>query len=659
MNRKFACHSKPSSGRHSSLGKLQKTRALVRRSALVCLILSLSAPLLRAHSYEITFDEVPTTTVDDLSVEGVTFDFKVNGLDSPAADFNVTGPPGLFYLDGSVLEGEAAGILSIIFNRPTPTLSFSAALDSVAFAATPGLTVDLFGIGFAPLGTLPLSLISNGPGLFIEGQFIYPGGPLVKAAVIDFNEAAGSNEPLFFLDNLRFSTAPPSPAPGRTPDDPEPYLLIDKLAIESANTTGLLMPAMHQQLLRGASRTALRDLNGRLFRARSHVPQVDSSIEQADRSPVLNYLDFAAKQNISYQVALGLREPQETEIVDTLRVSHPFAMVGAALPLGGSATTIVTAAPAGARDEADDGKEVIDLNPADEVKRWEIFSAADFRSQEQDVLTEVFRGYESQSWAGSLGVEFRPNHWSAIGVAYSHLWTDAEADVGIGSAEMDGNLFSIYGTAFFGRSWVDLLYSYGDFESELRRRTLVGEAGRAEPDSYVHHLFLNAGHNVPLAENLVTGPMFSLEFTSGSTEAYQESGSPRANLIYDEQDFDSLITRLGWQATVVRETRRFGEMQIQGRIAWEKEHLPANDRIGATLATSPFVLVTPGVGAERIGGYGSSSPQAHPGSDWVAIGLGVRFHLYNDFDLLFDYEGHLFRNQATIHYGSVRLSRDF
>ena len=656
MNRKFACHSKPSSGRLSSLGP-HETRALVRRSALVCLLL-LCVPVLRAQSFEITFDEVPTTAVDDLVVEGVTFDFKVSGLDSAAADFNVAGPPGLSYLDGSVLEGDAAGILSMVFQNPTPTLSFSAALDSVGFAATPGLTVDLFGVGFAPLGTLPLSLISNGPGLFIEGQFIYPGGPLVKAAVIDFNESAGSSEPLFFLDNLRFSTAPPAPAPGRRPDDPEPYLLVDKLAIQSANTSGLMLPAMHQQLLRGVSRTALRDLNSRLFRARGRVPQVDSSIENADRSPVLNYLRFASRQNISYQVALGLRAPSETEVVDTLRVSHPYAMVGAALPMGGSATTIVTAAPVGTEGESS-GKEIVEFDAPDEARHWEVFSTADFGSQEQDLLTEVFRGYESQTWAGSLGVEYRPNHWSAIGIAYSHLWTDAEADAGFGSAEMDGNLFSLYGTAFLGRSWIDLLYSFGDYETELRRRTLVGDAGRAEPDSYVHHLFLNAGHNVPLADNLVTGPMFALEYTTGEIEAYRETGSPRANLIYDEQDFDSLITRLGWQVTATRKTRHFGEMQIQARIAWEKEHLPANDRIGASLATSPFLLVTPGVGAERIGGYGSSSPQAHPGTDWVAIGLGLRFQLYREYDLLLDYEGHLFRNQATIHYGSVKVSRDF
>lgn len=615
-------------------------------------------PSLQAQSFEVTFDEVSTAPVDDLNVEGVTFDFKVGGIDSAAATFNAAGPAGQFLLDSAVLSGDANGILSFIFDFPTPTLSFTAALNQTGFAATPALTVDLYGVGFVPLGTIPLSMISNGPGLFIEGQFVYPGGQLVKAAIIDFNELAAGPVPLFYLDNLNFSRLPPSAPPRRLSEEPQPYLLVDKLAIESANTSGLMLPAMHQQLLRGVSRTALRDLNERLFRARGRVPQMESSIERADRSPVLNYLHFASRQNISYQVALGLREPIEAEILDTLQVSHPFAMIGAALPMGGSATTLVTAAPVGANSPTGD-KDVIELDAPGKVKRWEFFASSDFGSQEQDVLTEVFRGYESQTWAGSLGVEFRPNDWSALGIAYSHLWTDAKADRGLGGADLEGNLFSVYGTAFLGRSWVDLLYSYGDYRSELNRRTLVGDAGRAEPDSYVHHLFLNAGHNVPLAENLVTGPMFAFEYTTGETEAYRESGSPRANLIYDEQDFDSLITRLGWQVTLRRETRRFGDLEVQGRLGWEKEHLPANDRIGATLATSPFILVTPGVGAERIGGYSASSPQAHPGTDWVAVGLGVRFQLHRDFDLLLDYEGHLFRNHATVHYGTVKLSRDF
>ena len=37
----------------------------------------------------LTFNELPTQPVDDLSFKGVTFDFKVDGIDSTAATYNV------------------------------------------------------------------------------------------------------------------------------------------------------------------------------------------------------------------------------------------------------------------------------------------------------------------------------------------------------------------------------------------------------------------------------------------------------------------------------------------------------------------------------------------------------------------------------------------
>ena len=556
-------------------------------------------------SFVITFDELPQQPVDGLTVKGASF-----GFTGGAATFNDTGPGGLFFSDASVLRGDANGILVLDFAQPTPTLSFAAALNSTSFAATPGLTIDLFGIGLVPLGTLTLPLISQGQGLWMEGEFIYPGGPPITRAVIDFLEGNAGDPAEFLIDNLGFSTLPPA---RRASPDPQPFLLIDHLAIRSTNTSGLMMPAVHQQLLRGSARTALRDLNARLYRARANHPARIATRRVEQGASVAPYLDFTAGKNPSYKIPLGLQDDQTGDIPTPTVVARTAV---------------------------------------------EIFASVDYGHMSQDNLSRVFRGYDADTWAGSLGVEWRPTDWAALGLAYSRVSTDAKLDGGLGSANLDANLYSFYGTVFHGNSWADLLYSYGDFSSELKRNTLVGDAGRGDPDSRVHHLFLNVGHQIPLNPRTVTGPMLGLDYLSGRTGAYTESGSPRANLLYDSQSFDSLISRVGWQLTR-RQELSWGILELQGRIAWEKEHRPANDTVRATLATSPFLLVSPGEGAQRVGGYAASAPSAHPGTDWLTLGTGLRLGFRNDLSLLLDYEGQFFQNNLTIHYGSIKLSWEF
>lgn len=574
---------------------------------LAALALLAAAPVAHAQSsFVITFDELPPQPVDGLSLQGVTFSFNNSG----GATFSATGPGGLFFSDDAVLRGDATGVLVLDFARPTPTLSFAAALNNTNFAVSTGLTVELFGIGLVPLGTLPLAMVSQAAGLWIEGQFTYPGGPPITRAVIDFVEGNAGNPPEFLIDNLGFSTLPP--ARHRAPQDPQPFLLIDHPAIRSTNTSGLMMPAVHQQLLRNSARTALRDLNTRLYRARARHPARVATRRLEPAVATAQPLEFVLGKNPSHQIAAVQRDAGEPGEIPTA-----------------SARTAL-----------------------------EIFAAVDYGSINQSDLSRVFRGYDADTWAGSLGIEWRPNDWAAVGLAYSRVSTDARLDGGLGSANLDANLYSFYGTVFHGNTWLDLLYSYGDFSSELKRNTLVGDAGRADPGSGVHHLFINAGHQIPLDRRTVTGPMLGLDYISGHTGAYTETGSPRANLVYDRQNFDSLITRVGWQITRRQEVS-WGVVELQGRLAWEKEHRPANDTIRATLANSPFILVTPGEGARRVGGYAASAPIASPGTDWITLGTGLRFGFRHDLALLLDYEGRFFQNNLSVHYGALKLSWEF
>src|SRR5262245_27099206 len=92
---------------------------------------------------KLTFDELPFQPVDGLYIYGVTFGFEVGGSPSDDANYNAFGPGTLTYLDDPVLEGDAAGLLSMTFTEPTFDLSFGLSLTSFA-AVDPAAVVSLY-----------------------------------------------------------------------------------------------------------------------------------------------------------------------------------------------------------------------------------------------------------------------------------------------------------------------------------------------------------------------------------------------------------------------------------------------------------------------------------------------------------------------------------
>lgn len=191
-------------------------QAILAAAAATVLCFAVTRPALAQHAVQtLTFDEVPTQSVNGLSVKGVRFEFRVGGLLSPDARYNAEGPGALTFLSDPVLEGDAAGILTLNFAAPTPLLNFGLALTSTGSLA-PAATIQLFdlslsSVGVFSLNTEPLAGVS-------EAQFRYTGAPILRA-VIDFNENALPDPALdptapprrFALDNLAHQ---PIPEPG-------------------------------------------------------------------------------------------------------------------------------------------------------------------------------------------------------------------------------------------------------------------------------------------------------------------------------------------------------------------------------------------------------------------------------------------------------------
>ena len=443
----------------------------------------------------------------------------------------------------------------------------------------------------------------------------------------------------------------------------EPILQTDNEAIHSLLTTGLMMPAMQTSMIQFIQRAAIGDLNDRLFRAHVHLVNqaandaaLTSTLGSSDSS-LINYLQFAQNNYIDYRVALGLREGEEVTITDTLagsiHMAGPFALLGGRIPLVRDATiTAVVAAPAGKMASASNDKTVIDDTA---FRRFEFFSEFDYGYYNQDRLTQTMRGFEVDSYSGSIGGEYRLKPWVTVGGAFTYARSDAELKANLGSTDLEGTMLSAYATTFRGNSWLDLLYSYGDFEHEISRNTLTswGQAN-GFADSRTHNIAINTGHNYALGKHLVGGPVLGLDYGNGEVGGYEESGGGNANLIFDANTFDSMVGRIGWTVTHVGETGFFAKITTQLRTGWAHEFMPESYTYTATLATSPFLLVN-GNSSRRVGGFSAKGGGAHVGQEWLELGAGVRCDLGESWNISFDYEGMYGRNNAIGHFGTARV----
>ncbi len=438
------------------------------------------------------------------------------------------------------------------------------------------------------------------------------------------------------------------------------YRTTNYSAIASAEGSGMMMGHMLQSSAQGAANTVLRDLRGEIFTngtlgaGNAGNAGVTSTLDAtADgSSSLLRYFTFMQGENTSYKVALGLAEPEEriVEVASTLTGGGlPYAMMG--IPMVGGAATVQIVEAGGGKAVIDDAKAVVETAPA---KNWRMFVSGDFSAYDQDPLNQLINGFETTTYAGSVGFDYRFTPWLKGGLAWSRVWSDTNAAANLGSLDLEGNMVSVFTTATFGSSWADLLYSYGSFNNDISRNTGLGSRARGDTDSNSHNVRLNLGHNFQVGRSISTGPVAGLRYGAGNVDSYSERGGSVGALDYAGTDFESMVSRLGWQASHVNNTG-WGRIISQVRLAWEHEYMPENGTVSGSLQTSPFALVTGGT-ARSVGGYTATSDGATIGTDWLSAGAGLKFELAQGWSFLADYEGVFFRTDAGQDFGSAKVS---
>lgn len=163
-------------------------------------------------------------------------------------------------------------------------------------------------------------------------------------------------------------------------------------------------------------------------------------------------------------------------------------------------------------------------------------------------------------------------------------------------------------------AWVNGQLSYSMVGYDVNREVWLGPVKRSHngsPDGSDLSIGVSAGYNFT-GETLTHGPVLSVLAQQIDVDGYGESQPTLStSLAYPDQNFDSLITSLGWQASY----KINDHLTPYGRLTWDVEHEDA--------ATEAFAR------SQSITG---SLPYAVPGqafdSTYLTLQMGARTELF-------------------------------
>ncbi len=544
---------------------------------------------------------------------------------------------------GLVFYGMGPGIPNPAnFGQPTipPTLVMRAAPDDFGNGQISVNDLNISG-GFTPLqspfgaagdGThrLQMSWDANLQQMVFSIDQNYTGGPFDA----DFTFAPVDGSDNGFTDAL--SSIFFGGSGGSSFDDLA--IILPDLWASQVFSSGIPMNQAIGQVASSIHNTGVRDFNGRLFRNRSRwVPLDGDTLASQSSGGTLRGREVSASR--LFRLGNETRE---------LAGTHHINLDGAT-NLG-----IGTTGDLGPLTIDDDTPVLSVTRPAEcdvapgclaHGSNWQVFGSANFGQVDLDPIGGN-PALDSTTQASTLGVEFYLNDCLVVGAGWTHVWNDTDFASNLGAADIEGDAGVVYASYFRKNLWADLMYSFGSYQTDLTRNTGFGTTVRADPDIETHQVALNLGYNIGhCGGRIVHGPVFSATWTDGTLDGYTETGDTANNITFAEQEFDSLVTVVGWQANQCIETI-CGIIRPQFRIGYGREHFDPDQTIQAT---SPlFNLPT------------LTRSQLDPGEGWLDLGGGFSWQLRKNLSLLLDYNGQFFREDVdAVHYGSVRAQVGF
>lgn len=222
----------------------------------------------------------------------------------------------------------------------------------------------------------------------------------------------------------------------------------------------------------------------------------------------------------------------------------------------------------------------------------------------------------------TVGTDYRltPNLLVGLTAAYGH--TDATLDPARSSATVDSYSPGLY-VSYADQSWyANVTGSYvHNAYTQSRNIPILGSTANSAPEGNEGVANVDGGYDFH-AGALTYGPLAGVQYTHLTVDGYSESGAPFANLTVNEQQSDSLRSRLGGRVSYAFSHHGM-TFTPHLEATWQHEFMDQSRAI-----TSQFV----GAG---IGSFNVSTP--HPSRDFALATAGGTLDINRTVSVFTDY----------------------
>ncbi len=154
----------------------------------------------------------------------------------------------------------------------------------------------------------------------------------------------------------------------------------------------------------------------------------------------------------------------------------------------------------------------------------------------------------------TLGIDFQAAKAFAIGLAVSRQLGDT--DLGSrgtpGSVKDRSTLLSAYASYAPGDLWLDGTIHAGSGKLQTRRQVTLGPRTltlEGSPNQRQYGLGLHGGYEAAFGQ-VRTGPLAGLDYARVTVSHFTEDGDSSSRMHFEDQKVESLVGRLGWQASM-------------------------------------------------------------------------------------------------------------
>ena len=198
------------------------------------------------------------------------------------------------------------------------------------------------------------------------------------------------------------------------------------------------------------------------------------------------------------------------------------------------------------------------LEPFQYSERWGFFLNGRYSTGDRDT-TRRESGFDFDTWALTVGVDYRLNNRFVLGAALNHIETDTTLVGNGGGLNADGAGLSLYGSLGGERYFWDFVASYGSNSYDLVRAIdLPQPFVSADPALDGRRRFEAEGSTDGDQLSATTSVGYDLiqsqwslsgfargYFFEGQVDRYTESGAGPFSLLVEDQDLESLLGEVG------------------------------------------------------------------------------------------------------------------